>query len=95
MGSLLFHLLNKPWEWRAVCTEYWRRRDAQWELVEYWRQMRVHTCRACLREMRKPTVTRICSDCWLLMSVPESDLTAREVIRRRRVMGWRECVDAR
>lgn len=74
--------------WRlGVLAEYTRRRQAQWELAEFWRNLRIHTCRACLREKHVDQVKThgICQPCWGLLDRTEMSLSPREYIRLGRV----------
>ena len=91
---LLYNLLNKPWEWRTVLAEYRRRREAQWELVDFWAGIRLNTCRACLREKQPGQLKHdeVCEQCWDLLAKSEVSRSPREHIRVNRLL---EVVHAR
>lgn len=82
--SLLFNLINKPWQWRIHLLNHRSERERQWELVDFWHGMAVVTCLACLREKRT-LIDRICRECWLLTHLSRP-LSPREQIRVNRVV---------
>lgn len=82
---MLYHLLNKPWQWRSVLAEYRQRREAQWELVEFWRDLRERTCRACVRERSDLDAQHICRACWRLAK-SSRPLSVSEQIRVNRLL---------